>query len=371
MAAAQFASAAWSQVERRPVSGRFGGEITVPIASDPQTLNPVLATDSASQLLASLTMGDLMHINARTLEVEPALATGVEHRSPRVWVIHLRRGVQFSDGAPFSAQDVAFSFQVYTDPKIDAPERQLLTAGGKPVHCTVLDAATVELDLPATVAVGDRLLDSVWMLPRHLLEHAYQTGQLARAWGPDTDPRELAGLGAFRLAAFQPGREVVLERNPNYWRSDGSGRALPFLDRMRLRVVSDPNLRLTLFVRGQVDGLDALSSADYARLSSDRCCRLLDAGAGLNTEVLVLNQALPATRAWFGQLRFRQAVSQALDRDNLARGVYRGLARPLASLTSPSAGPWADPTPPTPVNDALAAAGLRQAGFQLRSQGLF
>lgn len=335
-----------------------------------------MATDSASQLLSSLTMADLMHINPRTLQVEPALATAVEHRTPTRWIVHLRRGVRFSDGAVFDAQDVAFSFQVYTDPKLDAPERQLLVVNGSPVRCQVLDAATVELDLPAPVAVGDRMLDSVWMLPRHRLLPAYKAGQFARVWGPDADPHLMAGLGAFRVAAYMPGQEVRLERNPNYWRSDGNGRTLPFLDQIHLPVVSDPNLRLTLFVRGQVDGVDTLTSNDFARLRTDPCCHLLNAGAGLNVEAMVLNQAPPtagaepATRSWFRQQSFRQAVSLALDRADLARHVYEGMASPLASLTSPSAGIWADPAPPTAADRAAAMKALQQAGFQMHGQKL-
>ncbi|HVA63410.1 MAG TPA: ABC transporter substrate-binding protein [Terriglobales bacterium] len=371
------ATLAWGQAQRMPVSGSYGGALTVPVGADPQTLNPAFAMDSTSQLLASLTMADLMHINPRTLRVEPALATRVDHRSDRVWVVHLRHGVRFSDGAPFTAADVAFSFQVYTDPTLDAPERSLLTVKGVPVRCKVLASDEVELDLPGPIAVGDRLFDSVWMLPRHLLLGAYQSGQLAHAWSPDTHPAAMAGLGAFRLEAFQPGREIRLGRNPYYWRADASGRRLPFLNALHLSVVADPSLRLTLFVRGQVDGLEALDSADFHRLRGDRCCRLQDAGPGLNAEVMVFNQAPSApgapapARAWFRQAAFRRAVSQAVDRANLARNVYHGLAAPLASLTSPSEGMWADPTPAAIVNDAAALATLRQAGFQLRQKQLY
>ncbi|HUX67085.1 MAG TPA: ABC transporter substrate-binding protein [Terriglobales bacterium] len=365
------------QAQPRPVSGAHGGSITVPVGADPQTLNPVFAMDSTSQLLASLTMADLMHINPHTLQVEPALATAVEHRSQRVWLVHLRHGVKFSDGAPFTAADVAFSFQVYTDPKLDAPERALLTIQGAPIRCKVLAPDEVELDLPGPIAVGNRLFDSVWMLPRHLLLHAYRAGTLAHAWSAGTNPEEMAGLGAFRLAGFEPGREVTLERNPYYWRTDAGGKRLPFLDAVHLSVVSDPSLRLELFLRGQVDGLESLNSADFDRLRGNRCCRLLDAGPGLNSEVLVFNQApTPAgtsapARAWFRQTAFRQAVSEAVDRANLARNVYYGLAAPLASLTSPSAGIWADPAPAQRVDDAEALATLRAAGYQYRQGRLY
>lgn len=356
------------QVARVDVSGNFGGRLTVPVASPPQTLNPLFGTDATAKLIASVTQADLMHINPRTLQVEAALATTVEHRTATRWIVHLRRGVRFSDGAPFTSQDVAFSFEVYTDPKLDPPGRELLTVKGKPIVCKVLDGDTVELDLPAPLAVGDRVFDSVWMLPRHKLLALYQAGQLEHAWEMGVAPDSLAGLGPFRIAGIQPGRQIQLERNPHYWRSDSHGRLLPFLDAIELPEVSDPNLRLTLFLRGQVDGLEQINSSDAARLGRLACCRVLDAGPGLNPEMLVLNQTPgpePA-RAWFRDARFRRAISLALDRGNLVRNVYGGKARPLASLTSPSAGVWADPTRPPRQNLVEARALLTLAGFVWR-----
>ncbi len=363
-----FAAPARGQMERMAVNGRPGGQLVIPLAASPQTFNPVLATDNASQLLASLTMADLMHINPRTLQVEPALATSVVHRSPTVWIIHLRQGVKFSDGVPFTARDVAFSFQVYTDPKLDAPGRQLLMAHGQPVRCRVLNPSTVELDLPAPMAVGNRLLDSVWMLPRHLLLGAYRAGRLSQAWALGTPAAAMAGLGAFRLAHFQPGREIVLAPNPHFWREDQQHRRLPYLHQLQLRILTSASLRMTLFVRGDLDGLPQLQSSDYARLQGNRCCRLLDGGAGLNPEVLVLNQTPgpEAARTWFRKRDFRQAVSLAIARVNLVRNVYAGKASALASLTSPSEGRWADPTPAPHQNLAQARALLRQSGFVLQ-----
>ena len=343
--------------------------LVIPIGAAPQTFNPVLATDSASQLVASLTNADLMHINPRTLVVEPALATAVDHLTPLRWIVHLRPGVRFSDGAPFTAADVVFSFDVYTDPKLDAPERQLLTAHGKPILARALNPLTVGLDLPAPFAVGNRLFDSVWMLPRHLLYARWRAGELAHTWLAGAHPRSMAGLGPFRLQSVRADAAIVLARNPYYWRRGPGGARLPYLDRIRLRVVSDPNLRLTLFVRGETDGISTLASSDFARLRGNPCCRLLDAGPGLSVEVLVFN--LKRGPAWFRQAAFRRAVSLAVDRANLARNVFHGYARPLASLTSPGDRRWADPTPPTTADPAVARALLRRAGYAWRGGRLF
>ncbi|HEY7855924.1 MAG TPA: ABC transporter substrate-binding protein [Terriglobales bacterium] len=362
------AAHAVAQRQALPVRGVRGGELVAAAASDPQTLNPVFATDSASQLISSLTQADLMHINPRTLKVEPALATQVVHVSDRLWKIELRRDVKFSDGVPFTSADVAFSFAVYTDPKLDAPERALLTIHGAPIRCRVIGPWELELQLPAPVAVGDRLFDSVWMLPQHLLGPLYRRGQLQQAWGPSTPPGQMAGLGPFRLDQFSPGQSLHLARNPYFWQADAQGASLPYVNGVRLRVVADANLRFTLFARGQLDGMDPVSPADFVRLQGNACCHMMDAGPGLNSEVLVLNFA---ARPYFARPEFRRALSTALDRANLVRNVFAGKAVGLASLTSPSSGAWADPTPATVVNapsalSQLALIGLRQEQGLLR-----
>lgn len=351
-----------------PAGGHFGGSLVIAQSSEPQTLNPVFAADNASRQMVSFLMADLMHINPATTRVEPALATGVDHVSPLRWIVHLRPGLRFSDGVPFTAADVVFSFDVYTDARLDPPQRALLVVDGKPVRARALDAATVEITLPAPLAVGDRMFDSLWMLPRHKLQPLYNAGKLSQAWDAGVAPSELAGLGPWMLQQWLPGQELRLVPNPNYWQTDASGRRLPYLSGLRVRTLSDPDLQLSLFIHGDLDGLE-LRAQDYAALAGRACCRRLDAGPGLAPVVLVLNQAPgggPA-RAWFRQAAFRRGLSEAIDRANLVRNVFAGAATPLDTLTSPADGPWADPRPAPALDDAAAQRDFRQAGLELRA----
>lgn len=367
------ATSLFGQQLRQPVTGRFGGHLLAAVGAEPRTLNPLHANDSASRLLLSLTMGDLMHINAATQQVEPALATSVDHLDHgRRWIIHLRRGVHFSDGVPMTAADVVFSFQVYTDPKIGALQRDLLVIDGKPVVARAIDPATVELDLPGPYAVGDRLFDSVWILPKHRLEADWKAGRLDQAWGLATPPGQFALLGPFVPEHWQPGRGIVLKRNPWYWQSDAAGRRLPFLDQLELLTVTDPNLQVTLLARRQIDGLANLPAQSAAHLEGQPCCRVLDAGAGLNPVVLAFNldeRGASGTLAqrihWFQQKGFRQAVSLAIHRQDLVRNVYAGKAHALGTITSPAERGWADPTPAPRADPARALRLLAQAGFHL------
>src|SRR5580704_4095872 len=110
--------------------GRMGGSLSVALRSEPKTLNPVLAEDDPSRDVIRCLNADLIHINRETLKTEPALATSwTISPDGKQYLLHLRHGVRFSDGQPFNADDVVFSFQLYLDEKLHSPQRDLLVVG--------------------------------------------------------------------------------------------------------------------------------------------------------------------------------------------------------------------------------------------------
>src|SRR5690348_6435116 len=184
-------------------SGVRGGTLVVAQRAEPKTLNPVLAFDTPSRDVLGRMMADLIHINRVTQKTEPALASSWKI-SPdgRRFTLKLRRGVRFSDGQPFSADDVVFTFKVYLDEKVHSPQRDLLVINGKPLSVTEIDAYTVRFDLDEPYAAAERIFDSLAILPRHLLEKAYNDGKFSEQWTLNTGPTEIAGLGPFRLQQY-------------------------------------------------------------------------------------------------------------------------------------------------------------------------
>src|SRR4051812_18001052 len=113
-------------VSRAPV-GRYGGQLIVNQRAEPRTLNPVTAIDSISRDVIKCTNADLIHINRETQRTEPALArTWSVSPDGRRYTLALRHGIRFSDGEPFDADDVLFSFAVYLDAEVKSPHRDLL-----------------------------------------------------------------------------------------------------------------------------------------------------------------------------------------------------------------------------------------------------
>jgi peptide/nickel transport system substrate-binding protein len=360
----------------------FGGRIAIALRSEPKSLNPVIANDISSREVIGQMTADLIHINRHTQLPESCLVKSWKVSSNGLrYELKLRNDVHFSDGVRFDADDVIFSFKVYLDHKLNAPQRDTLVVGGTPITVRKSDAFTVTVELAHSYASAERLFDGVAMLPRHLLEQAYDEGKLARAWTVNTSPVQIAGLGPFRLKDYVPGQHMILERNPYYWKTDLRGSHLPYLSELAFVFVGNEEAQMLRFEAGDVDIVDRIGADDYLTLQQNRAhgsLTLYDLGPGLDYNFLLLNlnSRLPARAAevrrkqlWFNDPRFRQALSSAIDREAMNRIVYHGRGVPIWTHVSPGNRLWFDSSAPRPAHslshseDLLKAAGFsRRAG---------
>ena len=361
--------------------GHAGGRLAVALRSEPKTLNPVLAVDEPSRDVIRCLTADLIHINRGTLKTEPSLAKSWSvSRDGRQYTLHLRHGLRFSDGEPFNADDVIFSFQVYLDEKINSSQRDLLVVGGKPIIVVKVDAYTVRFELAQPYAAAERLFDGVAILPRHLVESSYRNGGFSQSWSLSTPPNQFAGLGPFRLKEYVPGQRVVLERNPYYWKADTAGNQLPYLNEVVFLFVASEDAQVIRFQSGDTEILSRFSAENFAVLQkqqSQKGYHLDDLGPGLEYNFVFFNlndlapKGLPEIakkQAWFQNLRFRQAVSAAIDRDGIVRLVYSGRATPIWDQVTPGNKLWLDDKIPHPTRSLEHARQLLQsAGFSWRT----
>ncbi len=363
------------------LTGHAGGRLAYSLRTAPKTLNPLIASDSASRDIIHQMHADLVHINRATLESEPALAKSYRISADGLcYTIELRKGLRFSDGQPFDADDVLFTFQVYLDARIGSAQRNLWILGGRPVEVRKLDQYRVEFRLPRVDAVGERIFDSVPILPRHLLERPYREGRLLRVWTLDTSPAEIAGLGPFRLKHVAAGQRVVLERNPYYWKRDSAGTRLPYLAELDFSPAGTEEMEVMRFQAGESDVLNRIAAKDYAALAreSERHGYVLrDAGPGFEYSFLFFNlgspaaeRSAPARQEVWRRVAFRKAVSAAIDREAIVRLVYRGYASPLGSPVAAGNRPWVDSRLPAPRRSVAAARALLAAdGFRWSGDG--
>jgi peptide/nickel transport system substrate-binding protein len=362
--------------------GRYGGALVVAQRSEPKTLNPVTAADAPSREVIGRLTADLIHINRASQQTESALAKSWSvSKDGQVFIVKLRRGLRFSDGQAFDADDVVFSFQVYLDEKVHSPQRDLLVVGGKPIEVQKIDQYTVRFTLAQPYAAAERIFDSLAMMPRHLLEKSYKEGQFAQVWTLTTPPVEMAGMGPFRVKEYVPGQKIVLERNPYYWKADQSKNRLPYLDDLVFLFVGNEDAQVIRFQAGETGIISRLSAENYALLSKDAASHgteFFDQGPSLEYDFLVFNlnglkkdtDNIAAKQTWFQDLKFRQAVSFAIDRESIVKLVYAGHGAALWGNVSPSNKLWVDQTLPHPARSLDRARELlKSAGFSWRTDG--
>jgi peptide/nickel transport system substrate-binding protein len=367
----------------RAAAGTHGGRLVVALRAEPRTLNPAAAADAPSREVIGRMIGDLIHIDRATQSIEAALAHQWKRSADgREYTLTLRKGIRFSDGHPFDADDVVFTFRVLLDEKTGAPQRDLLVVGGQPLRVTKIDDHTVRVTLSQPYAAAERLFDSVAILPQHLLGESYAQGKMAEAWSVATPAAAIAGLGPYRLKGYAAGQRLVLERNPYYWKTDSSKRRLPYIDELVFLFTGNEDAQVIRFQSGDSDVLSRASADNFAVLARDpsaKTFQLKDLGPSLEYNFLFFNQndlsgkQLPqvaAKQQWFGDLGFRRAVSRAIDREGIARLVYRGRAVPLWGNVSPGNRLWVNssiPRQPRSVNEARGI--LKASGFSWRPDG--
>jgi peptide/nickel transport system substrate-binding protein len=354
--------------------------LIVSLRAEPKTLNPLTAADAPSrEVILGAMQADLVHINRETQLTEPALAKSWNVSPDHLrYTLTLRRGLRFSDGQPVDADDVIFSFHVYLDESVHSTQRDLLIIGGKPIAVRKADPWTVVFELPKPYGAEERLFDGFAILPRHLLEKPYAEGKLAQAWTLATPAKEWAGLGPFRLKEYVPGQRLILERNQYYWKVDGKGNRLPYLDEIDFLFVPSADAQVLRFQSGETDVISRLSADNFAALAPQQHgFTMTDAGPGLEYNFLFFNLNDPSEKRppeiarkqkWFRDVKFRQAISSAVDREAIVKLVYQGRGAAIWGPVTPGNRRWVNTALPRPARSTDRARQLlKEAGFSWTS----
>jgi peptide/nickel transport system substrate-binding protein len=359
--------------------GHAGGRAVVSLRAEPRTLNPLTAADAPSREVIGAMQADLIHINRATQLTEPSLAKSWKVSPDGLqYTLVLRKGLHFSDGQPLDTDDVVFTMRAYLDENVHATQRDLLIVGGKPITVRKLDASTVVFQLAKPYGAGERLFDGLAILPRHLLEKSYLEGKLAQSGTLSTPGNQWAGAGPYRLKEYIPGQKLVLERNPFYWKSDAKGNTLPYLDELVFLFVASADAQVLRFQSGETDMISRLGAENFSVLSRQQHgYTMTDAGPGLEYNFLFFNlnalgdKASPAAAQrsrWFHEVKFRQAVSAAIDRDAIVRLVYQGRGAALWGPVTPGNRRWINTTVAHRARSLeQARALLKEAGFVLKT----
>ena len=336
-----------------------GGSIVSATFSDIKTLNLFLATDSETAIYSRLMNAGLTWLNPLTQKPEPSLAESWKiSADEREITFRLRKNVQWSDGRPFTAEDVLFTMQVVNDDNISSVASDSLRIDGQEIDWIALNSHSVKATLPAKHVTFLRHLDpgTCPIIARHLWEKLYQAGEFSDAMRPAENG--VAGLGPFRFKSYAPGQYLTFERNPYYWKVDAAGAHLPYLDQVSFMILANQDQVGLRIENGEIDTYQSIRASDVDRLKqkSERLrLKVENVGPTLDMEGFFFNQnrgADPETKkpyvdaarlSWFMDTNFRRAVSHAIDRKALVNHALFGHGIPAYSPESPSNQFWYNP----------------------------
>ena len=365
--------------------GVRGGRLMVASFADPKTFNPITANESSSQDIYRFLFATLLGYDTPSQSVEPGLADWWTN-SPdgKTWTFHLRKNLRWSDGAPLTADDVVFTWDVICDPKIDNVTRDSFIINGKTFTVTKVDDLTVKVVTPEVFAPFlENFGAGVPIIPKHVLEAAVTNGTFTSAYGTDTAAKDIVGSGPFVIQEYKPAQYTVLTRNPYFFEVDSNGQRLPYLDNVVYSIVPDMNAESLRMLSGESDADDRIISYDYDRFkaAADKgLFKLVDPGIGLENSFFWFNQNTnvdaktarplvdPVKLKWFRSQKFRQACSYAIDRDAIINSVYSGRAIPAYGFVTPGNKKWHDPNiQEYPHDPAKALELLKEIGIEKRN----
>jgi len=473
-------------------TGIPGGKIVVAGVTGPKTLNDLVGQETTTTNITGRLLAGLVEVNPSTFEIEPALASHWEFSEDKLSIVfHLREGLKFSDGQPFTSEDVVFFFNdlVY-NPDVNNSYRDILEVDGEPLRFEALDEYTVKVTMAKPFRPVLRTLGGN-ILPKHLLADkvaklnpgvngvstyiqqvidgsreqleaigvdaveatdwalkdlqgaidsqdiekastaataiqanlqtlmdslteedqelkdklesaigqaqnvgAYTkagqwqgvaVGTFNRSWTTTTPADQIAGLGPFKFVRYDVDQQVILERNPYYWKVDENGVQLPYVDQLIVLYVQNVETAVLKFRSGELDTrgirsedwpvfIEAFDAANDCQQSGIRvvCAnpdvdyQMMRAGPDFGTLFYTLNQDSQnlALRAVFRDIKYRQAMAHAVDKQSIINNVYNGLALEQ----------WSPVSMPSPYYDADSVVtfpyDLEAAGQLLDELGL-
>lgn len=332
---------------------REGGTLVYAITADPGILNPVVTTTSPAQRVGCLTYEGLTQVTP-DLETQPLLAESWDiSEDGRMYTFHLRKGVKWHDGEPFTSADVVWS--------LENASKELGVQSSGPLKrydakFEAIDESTVTITLNAPYSALLTLLDcqsNSGILPKHLyentdiLDNPHNTG-------------DVVGTGPFVIEEWTPGSQVTLVKNEDYWQDNGE----PYLDKVVMPIITDAQAAIQALQAGEIDavGNETASAVNVPQIVDASGGALYQYQDGFVPQIDSLQ--FNTTSGVLADPKVRQAIATAIDVQSIIDLAYFGLGSASKSaIASPTyADPAVDYTKDYAYDPEKAEQMLRDAG---------
>nr|WP_223588666.1 glutathione ABC transporter substrate-binding protein [Neobacillus bataviensis] len=318
-----------------------GGTLTVVRLSDATKLDPHFITDIPSANIVYQKVYEGLVEPDKDFKIQPLLAKEWKVIDGTTWEFKLREGIKFHDGAPFNADAVKKTFDRLLDPKTASPQREKFSMIKE---VKVVDENTVQLILEYPYAPLLSILAS---------NEGSIISPKALAENPDSLSQHPVGTGPFVFESWKTGQEISLKKNENYWGKK------PNIDRVVFKVVPEDATRLAMIETGEAQINDQVPVTEIDRIeASDKMA--LYRTEGLAVEYLGFN----VKKKPFDDVRVRKAISHAIEREAIIKGVYNNVGTLANVAMSPKVFGYSDKVKPYDYDLNEAKKLLKEAGYE-------
>lgn len=207
--------------------------------AEPATLNPITATDAYEGTVNNGKIYQtLIERNNESLELDPLLAESWEISEDKLkYTFKIKEGIKWHDGTPFTSEDVVFSYKTIMNPKVDTPQLRSYFQEIKDVKA--IDDLTVEFTYARPYFLALEFCGGMPIVPKHIFDKGdFNTNPAGR------DP---IGTGPYKFVKWTTGREIVIEKNPDYWGEK------PKLDKIVFKIITDNTVAFQVLKRKDLD----------------------------------------------------------------------------------------------------------------------
>ncbi|MDQ0198738.1 glutathione ABC transporter substrate-binding protein [Neobacillus ginsengisoli] len=325
----------------KPGAVKEGGTLTVVRLSDATKLDPHFITDIPSANIVYQKVYETLVVPDKDMNIQPLLAESWKLVNDTTWEFKLRKGITFHDGTLFNAEAVKATFDRLLDPKTGSPSRAKFEMINE---VKIIDDYTVQLVLKYPYAPLLSILAS-------------SEGSIISPKALKENPQSLAqhpvGTGPFVFDSWKSGQEISLTKNDKYWGKKAK------IDRVVFKVVPEDATRLAMIETGEAQINDQVPVTEIDRIEASKTMGLYRTD-GLAVEYVGFN----VKKKPFDDVRVRKAISHAIEREAIIKGVYNNVGTLANSAMSPKVFGYSKNVKPYNYDLNEAKKLLKEAGYE-------
>jgi len=335
----------------QPKDRVFGDWLVTQLSAEPATLNPITATDAFAGDINGYIYESLIKRDPKSMEFVPSLAERWEISADHLmYTFHLKKNIKWSDGYPFTAKDIVFSFNRIMDPKVDAAHLRNYYQDIERLE--MVDDYTIRYHYRVPYFRALTICGDIVIVPAHLFKEGENFNEHPIG-------RQPVGTGPYKLLHWETGKEIVLVRNEHYWGEK------PGLDRVIFKIITESTVALQVLKQG---GLDEMSLRPIQWEKQTESKRFEENFRKISYyapsfSYIGWNMRKPI----FSDKRVRQAMTMLVDRELFLKKILFGLGTVISGPFYIKSPEYDQDLKPYPYDPKAALALLKSAGWEYRN----